>query len=60
MGTSKYSVQGELREIFLKYDGNNRRRFDREEFLEVTLYIFQSFQNSKKVATQYCLLQFLL
>jgi len=22
--------------IFMKYDGNNRHRFDREEFLEVT------------------------
>jgi len=26
-----------LPRIFVKYDGNNRRRFDREELLEVTL-----------------------
>jgi len=27
---------------FVKYDGNNRRRFDREEFLEVTtIYFFE-------------------
>jgi len=36
IGTYKYSARGELQEIFVKYDGNNRRRFDREKFLEVT------------------------